>query len=286
MLLLRFALPAETRDAKSHLLDGQIIAPLSTIGESLYKINDFNSSSKNYVDPFQWCKDVIKYDWTWALVSPQDSANSLVLEGYLTDEIGQYLSNSTGYKPPRYFKDENGLEDYITDGDYNDKNTQKICFAVVINRKNDAIGDYEVESVSIRYNMTDTDPDNQSVYGSFWDIFLTSQIPPVNKYQKSVTLTYQRNFVESGFLNIQNMIYNFYIGKSAPGAYMQWAFVPMHGMKYTQDLFMINFAGTIGFFMFITSLVPVSRLINKMTIEKETKVKEAMKMMGLTDTPY
>lgn len=98
---------------------------------------------------------------------------------------------------------------------------------------------------------------------------------------------YQHNFVNSGFLHIQSIIYNFLLkNKYGDSAYLQTAIVPMHGMKYIQDLFMLNFAGTLGFFMFITSLVPVSRLINKITIEKETKVKEAMKMMGLTDTPY
>jgi len=38
--------------------------------------------------------------------------------------------------------------------------------------------------------------------------------------------------------------------------------------------------------MFITSLVPVSRLISRISSEKETKIRESMKMMGLTDTPW
>ena len=63
-------------------------------------------------------------------------------------------------------------------------------------------------------------------------------------------------------------------------------FVPMHGIKYLDDPFMSNFGGLASFFWFITSLVPVCRMISKVVTEKETKVRESMKMMGLKDTPY
>lgn len=38
--------------------------------------------------------------------------------------------------------------------------------------------------------------------------------------------------------------------------------------------------------MFITTLTPVAKLISRMVDEKESKVKEYMKMMGMTDTSY
>lgn len=68
--------------------------------------------------------------------------------------------------------------------------------------------------------------------------------------------------------------------------YLAAAFVPAHGHKYIEDDFIGGFAGSFGFFMFITSLVPVARLINRIATEKETKVREAMRMMGMIDTPY
>lgn len=64
------------------------------------------------------------------------------------------------------------------------------------------------------------------------------------------------------------------------------SFVPMYGHKYVDSQFTDGFSGFFGFFMFITSLVPVSRLISRVSSEKETKIRESMKMMGLTDAPW
>lgn len=40
------------------------------------------------------------------------------------------------------------------------------------------------------------------------------------------------------------------------------------------------------FFMIIMYIVPLYRLISRIVSEKQTKIREGMKMMGLTDTPY
>jgi hypothetical protein len=71
-----------------------------------------------------------------------------------------------------------------------------------------------------------------------------------------------------------------------PSKILAASFVPMYGHKYVESLFTQGFSGVFGFFMFITSLVPVSRLISRISSEKETKIRESMKMMGLTDAPW
>ena len=149
-------------------------------------------------------------------------------------------------------------------------------------------------TVNIRYNITDTDPSIKNVYGEFLTIFLTQYVQSVNKYQKAVITQYQKDFVQSGFLTIQNLVTNGLVNYTSthmekplpippPTASI---FVPMHGIKYLNDPFMTNFGGLAGFFWFITSLVPVCRMISKVVTEKESKVRESMKMMGLKDTPY
>jgi ATP-binding cassette subfamily A (ABC1) protein 3 len=69
-------------------------------------------------------------------------------------------------------------------------------------------------------------------------------------------------------------------------AYLAVAFTPMHGMDYVEDNFLAGNAGTLGFFLFISSLIPVVRLIARIVTDKETKMRESMSMMGLTDTGF
>lgn len=54
---------------------------------------------------------------------------------------------------PREFQNNDELEDYVTDTDYEDDDVPKICFAVVIK-------DMSASSVNweLRFNSTDTDP--------------------------------------------------------------------------------------------------------------------------------
>ncbi|CAG9311641.1 unnamed protein product [Blepharisma stoltei] len=277
MLLLRYSLPAEHKPAKSHLDDGQIIAPSWSMNESLYFNKNLTKSDDTW--PFAWCQVNIQYHFTWGIIGNKTSPG---LSKYLTEQIGSYFPY-TDYKGPMYFDTTDDMEDYVTDSDYDDKGREKICFAVDLSKQKD-----DNHKVYLRFNLTDILPDEQTVYGKWYLIFLTSLIPPVNKFQKEVKLEHQHNFIYSGFFSIQNMIYNYYLTNKTenPDAYLQFGFVPMYQQKFVKDNFMIGFAMTLGFFMFITSLVPVSRLINKITIEKETKVKEAMKMMGLNDAPY
>lgn len=57
-------------------------------------------------------------------------------------------------KLPMKFKSEGDLEDYCTDDDYDDDDHIKMCFGIVIKEDSDNI------KLKIRFNATDTDPDN------------------------------------------------------------------------------------------------------------------------------
>lgn len=111
--------------------------------------------------------------------------------------------------------------------------------------------------------------------------------------------------MESGFVYLQTMTYDYFLQNkqtvnkllsnsdlelsdeiSASSSQIAASFIPMYGHKYIQSDFATGFAGSFGFFMFITSLVPITRLISRISGEKETKIRESMKMMGLSDTPW
>jgi ATP-binding cassette subfamily A (ABC1) protein 3 len=281
LLFLRFALPPETKSAKSYLDDGQIIAPVNVSAfEAIQVQNNWNWTT----DPFKWCRKNIEYGWEVAFVLDESDKTEKALANEINTQLNQYYLQ--GIDEARNYSSNSKLKDYVTDSDYEDDDTHKVCFAVYIdeftNKSSGVTLDY-----TLRYNSTDTDPDEQTVYGKWYEIFATNGKDAVNKFQQEVDTGNQHDFMESGFVQLQNMIHN-YILRSiyGPDAYIAVAFVPMHGHKYVQDDFVNGFSTVLGFFMFITSLIPVVRLISRICTEKETKVREAMKMMGLTDTPY
>ena len=239
--------------------------------------------------PFWWCGKNLKYDWKWGLVVDAKEQEEMQLALYLEQEITSFLyltlnlTNTDKGKltRPIYFKSGEDMEDYVRDEEYGESKN-KICFAVEIEKLNN-----QKLSMNIRYNVTSIDPDINYVYGDFLSVYLTSYTPSVRKFQKKVINRYLDDYFYTGFLTIQNLVINKVskiLNPNAPS--LIEVVVPMHGVHYVNDPFMNNFTGFLGFFMFITSLVPVCRMISKIVTEKETRARESMKMMGLNDTPY
>lgn len=90
----------------------------------------------------------------------------------MSAEVASYYEkyNVTDYKGPKFFKTEEDMEDYITDSDYLDEGRQRICFGVVLEYQSAP----EELTMRIRFNTTDTDPDDSAVYGTWYEIFSTS----------------------------------------------------------------------------------------------------------------
>lgn len=56
--------------------------------------------------------------------------------------------------------------------------------------------------------------------------------------------------------------------------------------KFTSNPFYDFAALVFGFFFVLTYIVPVSSLIRGLVLEKETRLREGMKMMGMTNMSY
>jgi hypothetical protein len=61
-------------------------------------------------------------------------------------------------------------------------------------------------------------------------------------------------------------------------------FAPFPILAYEDNAFYDDLSGLFSFFFVITLLYPVSRLIRGLVMEKETRIREAMRMMGLADS--
>lgn len=62
--------------------------------------------------------------------------------------------------------------------------------------------------------------------------------------------------------------------------------VPFKSDKYVSDSYGLIMQGMLPFFMLLMYILPVYRLISNIVAEKESKARESMKMMGLTDSSY
>lgn len=62
------------------------------------------------------------------------------------------------------------------------------------------------------------------------------------------------------------------------------SFMPVS--KFSSSDFQYVIASVLGIFYMLAFLYPVSQIVRGLVIEKETRVKEGMKMMGLTDLVY
>jgi ATP-binding cassette subfamily A (ABC1) protein 3 len=84
------------------------------------------------------------------------------------------------------------------------------------------------------------------------------------------------------------LIYNYVLRQQTgvADAYIAIAMTPMHGMDHKVDEFIEGNGDLLSFLIFVCYLVPVVKLISRIGTDKETKIRESMSMMGLSDTAY
>ena len=63
-------------------------------------------------------------------------------------------------------------------------------------------------------------------------------------------------------------------------------FVPLKADEYVSDDFSLVLEDMLPFFLLLIYILPVYRLISNIVAEKESKARESMKMMGLSDFSY
>jgi ATP-binding cassette subfamily A (ABC1) protein 3 len=295
LYLMRLASDVTDVKPKSYLDKSKLVSPSETylklLNGDVELMQTLGVSHKKVLEsiPFWWCGKNLKYDWTWALAFDKSNEKAASLASYLESEITSFLYltlNATNTDPrkltrPKIFKDADDMEDYVKSEEYGDSK-RKICFGIDIS----GITEKDLH-MHIRYNVTSINPDETYIYGEFLMVFLTSYSPSIRKYEKQVKVRFLNDFFYSGFLTVQNLAIN-WLSKQIDPKSPEWVEIlaPLHGIRYTSDGFLNNFTYFLGFFMFITSLVPVCRMISNLVSEKESKARESMKMMGLNDIPY
>ena len=224
---------------------------------------------------FSFCRSYVEegQDWIIALAPKND------ITEYLEEKFTQH-PNLQGV-PIQYFEDNDDVDDYVTDGDYED--VPKLCFAVVFNEAENNNYKYY-----IRYNQTYSIPDSGEPLGDYVDIFDFNTYDQTDEFIREPKPEFQEQFFGSGFIQIQNWVDN-YILREISGndeAYISAGFVPMYYDDWIEDDYLDSIQDVLPFIIILAFIIPVCRMISQIVEEKETKTKEMMSIMGLSGKAY
>jgi len=233
-----------------------------------------NGSLTRPEEAFQQCRGYqheIQLDWV-VMVAPSSFPITQALTAFL---------NSTLKHPQIHVQsvqDNSFIEDYVTASDYKDQ--WRLCFAVVFD---EAAGD--TYRYRIRFNQTETIPKKGRRMGKDQDIFQT-ELSAVDSISREPT-QYQSDYLKTGFIYLQNWVDNYILATLGhPNSYIQPTFVPLYFDNYISDSFLSVITQVLPIFVIITYVIPVARMILQTTSEKESRIKEVMMMMGLTNKAY
>ena len=267
--LIRLASPASNKSAQTYQDES----------DSSFLLSPFQSnySSIGAQPPFRGCFDdgnpVASY--SYAIISSDEAFKAYMIAGVTS--LTSYTTVNAYY---RDFASEPELEDYITGDSYEDH--QKICFAVVFNHL-----DNENYELHLRFNTTNPRPAGTRRVGTFVDVFWLDSHPATDSLVVSPS-QFVEEFYYNGLLSLSNLVDNYILthtlGKTGGAIYSEVR--PMRFPSYREDNFLTFIGGTLSFFIVISYLIPVCRLLSAIVGEKESKIKEMMMMMGLSNFAY
>ena len=195
----------------------------------------------------------------------------------LTDDLGiniqKYISieNLQLNRPYqyKYFESIDALNNYITAEDYGTADKPTICFGIYYEKKGD------VHSASLHYFNDPIQHGNEDVPNS---------LRPVNEeMQQGPNMNDVKKYSDNGYIQMLNIIANYILKETEPDGYINYGFAIQ---KYDQYKFN-DFAGYAGvyytFFAILSYLCPLILYVLKMVVEKESRSKEVMKIMGLPE---
>lgn len=296
LLAIRGAISADDNDQESFLNKMQVVKPSagSNITIDDYYSDHFYFSSRPVIDNcldmnFLKCAEYFDDD-------KYIRRNALSPDHSFTRALGAKIDQNCNLKDTyttEFYDSNSDIMDDIETWDYEDEDSDsgKFCFSVSFNDPPEDLNyDYR-----IRFNRSVTAPPNGKQFGDFIDGFNLDDFKAMDDLITNPIPDFQYNFIETGFLQIMNWVDNLILKEvltdsgqndKKNNAYIAASFVPMYFDDYVEDGFASVIAMTVPLFVTISYMIPVCRMISQIINEKETKIKEAMLMMGLTRSAY
>lgn len=202
------------------------------------------------------------------------------------------------------FESKNQMDNYMTDKDYDDENYKegKIGLGILLYvadipnkqwdyaiRTNYTYGYEANDAVTVDCLYGDGGPNSTKKLSC--DYLYT--IPSTQYYTQDLfkpqSMEFLYGYTYSGFSTLQLMI-DKYIFKQYSASQQDVKVMASVGLmptkKYKTDDFQYVIASTLGIFYMLSFLYPVSRIIRGLVLEKEQRIKEGMRMMGLSEFSY
>ena len=174
----------------------------------------------------------------------------------------------------KYYDDFETLSDYVKSKEYG-VNEGEICFAVSFKKEENKYT-YKLHYYASPFGE-DEPPSIPSTYMGLGQRLSTQ--PDFNSFMK---------YTQSGFFMSQKLFYDYVLQEETgnPKARINGIICPKKYDKYINDPFARNLQMLLGMFSIIAYAAPLIINIYRTVKEKETKAKEGMKIMGLSELTY
>mmetsp|Transcript_24372 Transcript_24372/g.21540 ORF Transcript_24372/g.21540 Transcript_24372/m.21540 type:complete len:1036 (+) Transcript_24372:413-3520(+) len=166
------------------------------------------------------------------------------------------------------------MESYVTDNDYS-LGDMRLCFGVVFPDNMGANNEYEY---TLRFNVSTT-PGNEDIPSTLEDKILPAGKQDLESLEK---------YMFNGFLGIQWFIDNLILQEETgdSNAEITATVASMKTPEYIKDDLISSLEGTAQSLIALPILLPYLRMVNGIMREKEKRIKEGMKIMGLKSSAF
>ncbi len=199
----------------------------------------------------------------------------------IPNEIKEELINVASISDPDFnlnsdsflqFESVEKMNEYVSNKEYGNEDNPLICFGISFQNKENNKYEYHLHyfSDSLITNIP----------------YITDDV--YNQFRAQLDFDSYEKWYNSGFIYIQKIISDWILKKELNNNNAQIDFVmrPMEYTYYKEDIFAQFVGYIVPFFIIISYICPLCLYVLRMVGDKESKAKEGMKIMGLSESIY
>ena len=199
------------------------------------------------------------------------------VDSYIENAINlMYQENTTSSMTFQFKKYDSieKMEEYVSDNNYGTENNPLICFGISFESKENKNYKYALHYFDTTMDGAVQDiPDGRSKIN--------------DEFQVGPDMAAYHLFVHSGFNQIQKIIMEYILNKETNKVLtFNYGMMAMKYEKFKTDPFGAFVGYIVPFFIVIAYMCPLCLYVLRIVREKETKAKEGMKIMGMSESTY
>ena len=270
ILLLRIVIIKVIKDPE-HLFSISYIWNDSQDGvanKDFFNLISFDNSTKW----FEQCKNR-NYGPDRTIIALAPSGNSIVtaVKATLDADLVPFGLKTKVYES----RDE--IRQVLEASSYEKDGNAGICFGAALEKSDSTTNQYQLNLIFDDI-LTEESPNSN---------IPNQRFPSYDKYIRKPDFKSWEQYKTGGFTYLQNLFANHILKtRTSNTSYISMIHVPVKTSRYNDDSFAEGVTELWNFLVLFLFLAPLYRLVYNTVREKETRIREAMKIMGLTDAPY